>query len=451
MRPRRHPGGGLRPLTVAALLGLAGLGAARAAPAEAPAAESTAETQAEAEAEAEPAWRLSGSTEAWLYGTRNGLAAASVLNPGNRLAGLAREQGWLDVRLNGRAERGPLELVGALRLLSQRSLVERAAAPLQHDSDDNQQLGQGFVRYRQGEAVFTAGRELLSWGPANFRSPSNPFYFDAGRTNPLAATPGVDLLRYTQQIAPGWRAGGGYVFSTSQITPATELGHSAWLKLDQQGSSHLASLVLSQQRGGATFVGGFAQWTPDDAWLLYAEFGSTRLPGQLQPQAPGPGPLFRWQQPAPRSSDSLLGASYTLESGHVLTGEWLHSGAGYSAAGQAAYWAQAQRADTLLARNPALGYASLGQALGQAPRLLGRDYLWLGLQSNPQESGLYWRVEYSRQLADRSGQVLAYAEKNFWPKVSGFVVLSRSSGGPATEFGSLVRTRLTLGLKLFLL
>jgi hypothetical protein len=55
-------------------------------------------------------------------------------------------------------------------------LVERAAAPLQHDSDDNQQLGQGFVRYRQGEAVFTAGRELLSWGPANFRSPSNPFY-----------------------------------------------------------------------------------------------------------------------------------------------------------------------------------------------------------------------------------------------------------------------------------
>jgi hypothetical protein len=237
-----------------------------------------------------------------------------VLNPGNRLAGLAREQGCWTCG-NGRAERGPLELVGCL--LS--CLVERAAAPLQHDSDDNQQLGQGFVRYRQGEAVFTAGRELLSWGPANFRSPSNRST-DAGRTNPLAATPGVDLLRYTQQIAPGWRAGGGYVFSTSQITPATELGHSAWPKLDQQGSSHLASLVLSQQRGGATFVGGFAQWTPDDAWLLYAEFGSTRPPGQLQPQALAPARCSVGSSPR-RGSDSLLGASYTLESGHVLTGE----------------------------------------------------------------------------------------------------------------------------------
>lgn len=399
--------------------------------------------------EAEPSWRLSGSGEAWVYGTRHGVLSTSLLNPGNRVAALPRDLGLLDVRLNGRAEDGPLALVGSVRLTSQRSLTEQAARPDRRDSDDTQQVGQAFVRYRQGEGVWTVGRELLSWGPANFRSPSNPFYFDAGRTNPLAATPGVDVLRYTGQVAPGWRVGGGYVLSTSQITPATDLGHSSWLKIDKQGEAHLASLVLSQQRGGATFVGGFAQWTPDDAWLLYGEVGSNRQPGLLQVAGPGNGPLYRWQQPAPRSTDALLGASYTLESGHVLIGEWLHSGGGYSEAGQGAYWAQAGRANSLATQNPALGYASLGQALGQAPRLLGRDYLWLGLQSNPQESGLYWRAEYSTQLADHSGQLLLYGEKNFWRQLSGFVVLSRTVGGVQTEFGSLVRSRLTVGVKLF--
>ena len=399
--------------------------------------------------EPEPAWRLSGSGEAWVYANRNSVRSDSLLNPGNRLAALPATQDWLDVRLNGRAESGPLALVGSLRLTSQRSLTEQAARPDRRDSDDTQQLGQAFARYRQGEGVWTVGRELLSWGPANFRSPSNPFYFDAGRTNPLAATPGVDLLRYTTQLAPGWRLGAGHVVSTSQITPATDLGHSSWLKIDQQGEAHLASVIISQQRGGSTFVGGFAQWTPDDAWLLYGEVGSNRQPGLLQVAGAGTGPLYRWQQPAPRSTDTLLGASYTLESGHVLIGEWLHSGGGFSEAGQSAYWAQAHRANALAAQNPAAAYASLGQALGQAPRLLGRDYFWLGLQSNPQESGLYWRAEYSTQLADRSGQVLLYGEKNFWRQLSGFVVLSRTVGGVQTEFGSLVRSRLTLGVKLF--
>ncbi|MDD0809828.1 hypothetical protein PSQ20_05735 [Curvibacter sp. RS43] len=441
---------GRRPAGVALALWACLLGPSQAQVAEGTSAsEDPMDVQSEAPPESD--WRLSGSTEAWGYTTHTDLASASLLNPGNRLAGLPREANAWDLRVNARAEQGPLALVGAVRLLSQSRRTDRVAAPAQHDSDDGQQWGQAFARYRAGEGVWTVGRELLSWGPANFRSPSNPFYFDAGRTNPLAATPGVDLLRYSGPLAPGWRGGGGYVFSTSQISPATDQGHSAWLKLDQQGPAHLLSLVLSQQRGGALFVGGFAQWTPDDAWLLYAEFGSTRQRGRLQALGAGPGPLFRWQQPAPRSADTLLGASYTLESGHVLTGEWLHSTAGYSQAGQAAYWAQAQRASGLLAQNPALADASLGQALGQAPRLLGRDYAWVGLQSNPQQTGFYWRLEYSSQWADRSGQVLLYAEKSLGTRLSAFAVLGHSVGGVQTEFGSLVRDRLTLGLKWFVL
>ena len=35
--------------------------------------------------QAEASWRLSGSGEAWVYGTRNGVLSTSLLNPGNRV------------------------------------------------------------------------------------------------------------------------------------------------------------------------------------------------------------------------------------------------------------------------------------------------------------------------------------------------------------------------------
>lgn len=390
------------------------------------------------------AWRTTASLETWLYANRTDVRADSLLNPGNRVAAVPSDSALLDGRFNLRAENGPLEFIVNPRLLARTSQTSGSSA-----TQRSGRLTQALVRFKDADNALTVGRELFTWGPANFRSPSNPFYFDAGRDNPLAAPPGIDLVRYTLGLG-SFRLTSAYVFSTNQLQPAQDLGHTFLVKLDQQGSSHLLSLIASQQKSGPPFVGGFAQFTPNDAWLLYGEFGSWRQPVSLLPNAPGgPGPFFSVQQPAPRNNTALLGTNYTLESGQALIAEYLHNPGGYTGAQADAYFQQAAAAGVYALSNPAVGYAALGQALGLAPRLLGRDYLWLNWQSNPQESGMLWRVGWTQSLGDHSGQALVYLEKNFIPKLSGFVAITANKGDSRTEYGALLRGVLTVGVKWF--
>ena len=406
------------------------------------------------DAEETSAWTTRASFEAWLYGTGTGVRDDALLNPGNRIAKIPKQTAWLDGRLNLRAENGPVQIVASPRLTEQQSQTVVNGTGEQTSRTGTAKIGQGFVRYQSGNTALTAGRELFVWGPANFRSPSSTFYFDAGRSNPLASTPGIDLVRATQAFG-SVRVTGAYVAATNQVQPALELGHTSLLKIDQQGSSHLVSLILSQQRGASPsvgpFVGAFAQVTPDDAWLLYGEFGSSRQPYAMTPNPPGtPGPFYSFVQPAPRSTNALIGANYTLENGQTLIAEYLHNSGGYTSAQSSAYFQQAANAGVLALTQPGIGYPAIGQALGAAPRLMGRDYLWLNWQSNPQEPGVYWRAGWTQNLTDRSGQATVYLEKNFVPKLSGFVAITANRGSAQTEYGMLWRSNVTAGMKWFM-
>ncbi len=388
--------------------------------------------------DSDSAWRITPALETWVYSGRQSVRGDSVLNPGNRVAHLAEAQNVLDVRSNLRVENGPFEAVLSPRWLGQIQRIEQSGQTLTRTHDDTLKLAQGFVRYKAQDVSLTVGRELLTWGPANFRSPSNPYYFDAGRTNPLAALPGIDMVRHTLGLR-SWRVTSAYVVANDQVQPMQVLGHAPLLKVDQQGESHLLSLIVSQPRGQAAFVGGFAQVNLDDAWLLYGEFGSAREPKNRLANT----------QP-PRTQTSLVGASYTLERGPIMAAEYLHHSGGYSAAQQTQLFDQAAATNALLPTQPAAA-ASLGQALSQLPRLMGRDYAWLSVQSNPQENQLYWRLGWAQNLSDRSGQATAYLEKNYWPKVSVFVSLALNTGSPRTDYGMLMRSSTMLGVKLFLL
>jgi len=401
--------------------------------------------------EAEPAWRFNPALEVWGYGTSNQRTSDSLLNPGNRVARLAQNQALLDARLNLRWQTPGVDVLLSPRLLEQQDQIAFSGGNTASVRTGSLRLNQGFMRVQVGTQALTLGRELFTWGPANFRSPSNPFYFDAGRTNPLAAPPGIDLVRSTYSQG-NWRATAAYVASTSPLTPALDAGHTVLIKLDQQGSSYLASLIASQGRGDAAFVGGFAQFTPDDAWLVYGEWGEGPSAYQLWPATDTPPPFYTVQQPGLHQRTQLLGASRTLDNGHILAAEYLHNASGYSSAEQGLYFAQARAAAALThSAQASQAYRALGQALAYAPRLLGRDYLWLSWQSNPQQSALYWRAEWVCQSPDRSCQTLLYLERNFQPRLSGFVSLTHHLGDAQTEYGALLRNRLTLGLKLFAL
>ena len=387
--------------------------------------------------------------EAWASATHFDVRRDALLNPDNRIAGIASDKATLDARLKLRIERGAADAVFEPRLVEEAEHTTGPDAAVVHTNTERARVNQGFLRYKADASTWVVGRELFTWGPANLRSPSNPFYFDAGRTNPLAATPGVDLARMTVNLAP-WKVTAAHVVSTSQLQPAVDLDHTSLLKIDHQGDSHLLSLVLSRPRGGTLFVGGFGQFTLGDDWLLYGEFSSSRQALSMQ-ASESAGALFTASRPAPRQSAALVGASYTLAGGQVVAAEVLHDGSGYDRAGLRRYFDQARAAGSIAQVDPATGFGALGQALGQAPRLLGRDYLWLSCQSNPQDSGKFWRLSWTQNLTDGSGQAQVYAERTLVARWAGFVSLTVNSGGVDREYGALLRSSVVVGLKWFAL
>ncbi|MDR2688210.1 MAG: hypothetical protein LBB76_00425 [Azoarcus sp.] len=382
------------------------------------------------------------SLETWIYGAYQENVSHSLLNPGNRIVELPRWRGVAEARLDLRKDFGAFDVLLAPHLIEEASTV-RSDGDLV--TDGRLRLAQGFVRRKSGTNTFVLGRERLTWGPANFRSPSNPWYFDSGRTDPLALTHGIDLARATVGFGQD-RMTIGYVAATRAV-PAPNR-QSIFLKFDRQGSDHLVNLVLMKpvEKGDAAddafFVGAFAQYSLNDAWVIYGEFGNARQPYRLRP-APNGATL---DLPAKRKSTGLIGASYTQENGRLVFLEYLHDQGGFSNAESRAWFDTAGRAATLPADARA---RALGQLLQFSPRLLGRDYLWLAWQSNPQMSERIWRAELTVNANDGSAAAMLYGEQSLSAKISAFAVINQHFGSRRTEFGSLTDMQVLVGLKWF--
>lgn len=403
----------------------------------------------DAVAEDEGGFKVSGSAEIWAYGTGLERIGNSLLNPDNRVAKLPRLQWTGESRINLRLRSESAEIVLRPRLLRQHATGNSGGADV-----GDAYLSQGFARVRLSDALtLTGGRELLTWGPANFRSPSNPLYFDAGRSNPLRDVSGVDLMRLTYTQGPvslmlAREQSAGHRNSAS--TPE----HTTLGKIDVRSEDMLVSALIATPVHGSPFFGGFAQGTLGDAWLVYGEIGSGRRPQALAVNASPFGAPFSAPSPSPRQTTALIGASYTRINGQSISLEWLRDDHGFTRQEEANYFARAAIAANQYLAAPNSPFApsqlsGLGQGIGQAPALLGRDYASLLWQSNPQESDLYWRLMWTENLHDRSSQASLYAEKNLSPRFSAFLALTRNLGGVETDYGSLIRTSLTLGIKCF--
>ncbi|MDR1227519.1 MAG: hypothetical protein LBK55_00620 [Azoarcus sp.] len=401
------------------------------------------------EAEPEiPAAFFDASLEAWIYGAYQERVSHSLLNPGNRIAELPLWRGVTEARLDLRKDFGAFDVLLAPHLVEEASTVRNDGDLV---TDGRLRLAQGFVRRKSGMNTFVLGRERLTWGPANFRSPSNPWYFDSGRTDPLALTHGIDLARATVGYGQS-RTTIGYVAATHAVPAAGPNRQSAFLKFDRQGSDYLASLVLMKptEKGEAEdkafFIGAFAQYSPNDAWVMYGEFGNGRQPYRLRPTSGG---VVALDLPAQRRSAGLLGASYTQESGRIVFLEYLHDQGGFSGSERRAWFDTAERASAMFPADTATAGRTLGQLLGSSSRLLGRNYLWLAWQSNPQVSDLIWRAELTVNADDGSAAAMLYGEKSLGAKVSAFAIINKNFGSRRTEFGSLTDMQVLAGLKWF--
>lgn len=360
-------------------------------------------------------------------GTLYGYASAtrrqpdSVLNPDNQIARLADRSATAELRLNLKAGNEIVRLTARPILLTQTAHITNDDT----ETDSDAYLSQWQLRVRAAEAWNIAiGRDVLNWGPGQFRSPSSPYYFDNGRRDPMRELSGMDSAKVSWTPDRRSTVTLAYVAASGHDAPVDDPWKNSWLaKLDRRGDDWAYGLIAADARDRPTFYGAFGQVTASDALMLYGEIGSSALPSSSQ-------------QTSPRKRATLIGASYTFEDGQSLAAEYLHDGHGHSAEQEAAYFQRAARSPT-----------DAGLALALRPRLLGRDYLHLVWQSNLMNERGFWRLMYTRNVTDHGGELAAYAESALSHRITAFLTAALAHGDARQEFSSLYRHSVTLGLR----
>src|ERR1035438_2659802 len=128
------------------------------------------------------------------YATGNGMVTDSWFNPGNHLANIAPGDATVEFRPDLRYTLGMLTFVAKPRLVAGTSLTLDVPAARSEPVDAYMQ--EWAVRANLGQDLLLSyGREVLQWGPSMSVSPSNPFFVDNGRSNPVKEIGGRDFFR----------------------------------------------------------------------------------------------------------------------------------------------------------------------------------------------------------------------------------------------------------------
>lgn len=384
--------------------------------------------------------------ETWLYGAWHDVRSGSVLNPGNGIARLPEEQLTSETKLNLTFDAPRSEILIRPIVVGRSNRTDFGT-----DDDVDAYLSQAYVRSALGAKLSaTLGRELLTLGPSNFRSPSTPYYFDAGRTDPLREVAGLDLARLTY-TSGSYGLTAAYIVDSGRVSTTPDFSDSLLLKLDAQGADWLVSGVASKTTGMSAYFGGFAQKQVHDALLAYGEIGHGSRAGGVATNPMLPAGAGSSEE----RSTALLGATYTRAGGDTISLEYLYNGHGLSGAERDRYFNRAAAASTdfrsaVSADARGVAQGALASSLIQAPAPLSKHYLYALWQSNPIDGTLYWRLSWALNLEDRSSQLIWYAEKNMSERISLFGLLSANLGDERTEYGALTRGSVIVGVKFFL-
>lgn len=378
-------------------------------------------------------WKAGWDGTLYGYASAMRLQPDSVLNPDNQFARMADRSATAELRLNLKAENENLRLTARPILLASTGHIPNDGG----ETKDDAYLSQWQIRLRAAEAWNVAvGRDVLNWGPAQFRSPSSPYYFDNGRSDPMRELSGMDSAKASWTPDRHSALTMAYVANSGHDAPADDLWKNSWLvKFDQRGDEWAYALIAADAPGRPAFYGAFGQFTLSDAVMLYGEIGSSSVSPNLESSS-DPSVPFTAKKNSPRETTALVGASYTFEDGSSLAGEYLHDGHGYTSAQEDAYFARA-------ATSP----ANAGLALGLQPRLLGRNYLHVVWQSNVMDEQGFWRLMYTHSLTDHGDELSAYAETVLTHRITAFVTAALPHGNARQEFASLYRNSVTIGLK----
>lgn len=388
----------------------------------------------------EEGWSTSWDGAIYAYPTATDVRTDSLLNPDNQIARLPQHSQTAEARFNLKAENDILRLT--LRPIM---LWQQNSNGFGEQIQSETYLSQGQLRWRMAEAWnVAAGREVMNWGPGQFRSPSNPFYFDNGRSNPIRELSGLDVVKTSWTPDTRHSISLGYITSSGHYAGSADTWRNTWIfRANKRGTKWAGGVAVAKKEGQQSFIGMDVQYTLNDAVLLYGEAGSSTRLNALQSPADA-AQSFSVEAESSRHLNELIGAIYTLDNGQSLTAEYLQQRHGFAASEEAAYFERAAYAVL-----PA-GAATLGMALAYAPPLLGRDYLHLVWQNNVLEGDGYWRLMWTRNLTDHGNQLSGYAEMTLSRRVSGFALGVLGIGNERQEFSSLIGSMVTAGIRIAL-
>ena len=318
-------------------------------------------------------------------------------------------------------------------------------------------MNEWLARVRARDDLFVSyGRENLQWGPSFLVSPSNPFFRDNGRSNPYLEVPGMDFSRLVYIPGSAWTI--SLIVNTGKglnlpLDPGPfEKIYAA--KLDYTGAQNYASLIASR-KGNDSTLGFFGGWTASDALLLYGEGslrqGSSALYPRKDPASP---PGFSMQEDLADDSAVkpvlLAGGSYTLEGSGTISLEYLYNGPGYDANEAGAYYSLRDHGAAALTAGGQAGLPgqlALSQTVNPGLRFLRRNYVMLQYYQTNIRNKMDATLRWTQNIDDGSGQflgLLSYSLGNHYELFSSAVF---SPAETDSEFGSILKYQLMLGVK----
>jgi hypothetical protein len=392
------------------------------------------------------------------FATQQNVAEESLLNPQNQLAPLPTSQFDLQLRPDLRLDFRLLRIKAKPRLHLNRSWPEGVG---EGDSEGTREafFNEWLVQFGYQETFFGSyGREVLLWGPAMFLSPSNPFFFDNGRSNPYRELGGTDFLQLA--YIPGSRWSLFYIRNTERgrgEERRVDFKPIDAVKVDFTQEASAFSVIASKRRGDRLRLGGYGQVTASDALLFYGET-VLGLGGEgLYPRRVS-NPVGWEMRPEKTDSDkifhtTLIGGAYTFEAGPTLTLEYVHNREGYDDREAQAHHALGREVSPVfLAGTPAspLAASVLSRAIDPNLRLLRRNYLFMQVLQNDIARVLDLNFRYTHNLDDGSGFFVFLASRDIGDRSQLFGLAAINKGDPESEFGQILDVQAILGIKVII-
>lgn len=401
--------------------------------------------------------RFSSNGQALLYLTEFDRQSTSDLNPGNAFARIPDQQVNAELRIDISLDADACD--GKVRLRGRHVAYTESAGLSDPERATEFFVNSGVFRCALGTSLFASvGREVLMWGSGFYASPSNPFYFDTGKTDPIRELYGKDNYQIGGYINPNITVtlvrnfrDGRLQLDKANYVPITAL------KVDWVGDVTSGGIVASRADDGITRIGGYGTFIYSKAVLLYVDAAYGGGLRGWYPETGGSSLNWRLERRKLDRSNTaytaLIGGAYTFESGWTGTVEFLTGNEGYDRNERKAYEAAVHQAAAVFMAGGA-GSAEAAQLLGTAlaPGVpyLGGNVAFIQMSRNEWNDKGDFAVRWTQSMRHGNGGTFSFSADYYLSgNVQMFALGAFNMDGMRSDFGQLLRYSALAGIRVY--